>query len=319
MQQKATIEMTERARTHEMIRQLPRGEEIFLDHVGHFAADPEAASIALSRAGFFATPRSVQVNPDGKGGVTPTGTGNVTSMFASGYIEVLYKTADTALGRELDGAMARYAGVHLAAFSVSDAAAAHRRLESSGFRTRPLAHMQRPVDTEAGPDTAKFTVTRVEPGEMAEGRIQILTHHTEAAVWQPRWLTHSNGAVGLTDVVIATADAEEAAGRFARFLGRAAIDNSFGKAIRLDRGGVQLVTSGALARIMPDLPVPALPWIGVYAIVVRSIPLLCASLQRGGLSFVAGDEYVTARFPAALGIGGWVFVETPERLPWRAS
>ena len=44
-------------------RQLPLGEEIFLDHVGHFAADPEAASAALTSAGFFATPRSVQVNP----------------------------------------------------------------------------------------------------------------------------------------------------------------------------------------------------------------------------------------------------------------
>ena len=97
--------------------------------------------------------------------------------------------------------------------------AAHRRLESSGFRVRPIAHMQRPVDTEAGPDTAKFTVTRVERGEMAEGRIQILTHHTEAAVWQPRWLSHPNGATGLIDVVIATADIEEAAGRFSRFLG----------------------------------------------------------------------------------------------------
>ncbi len=100
-------------------RQLPLGEEIFLDHVGHFAADPDAASAALSSAGFAPTPRSVQVNPDGKGGVVLTGTGNVTSMFRHGYIEVLYKTADTALGRELDAAMSRYAGVHLAAFSVA--------------------------------------------------------------------------------------------------------------------------------------------------------------------------------------------------------
>src|ERR1700722_10296044 len=214
--------MVSRAHADEMTRQLPVGEGIFLDHVGHFAADPEAASTALASAGFAPTPRSVQVNPDGKGGVVLTGTGNVTSMFRRGYIEVLYKTADTALGRELDGAMARYAGVHLAAFAVADAAAAHRRLESAAFRVRPLAHMQRPVETETGPDIAKFTVTRVEPGQMTEGRIQILTHHTEAAVWQPRWLSHPNGATGLIDVVIATANVEDAAGRFSRFLGKPA-------------------------------------------------------------------------------------------------
>jgi hypothetical protein len=304
-------------------RQLPLGEEIFLDHVGHFAADPEAASAALTAAGFAPTPRSVQVNPQvsasGKGGVVLTGTGNVTSMFGRGYIEILYKTADTALGRELDGAMSRYAGVHLAAFSVADAAAARRRLESSGFRVRPLAHFERPVETEAGPDVAKFTVTRVEPGQMAEGRIQILTHHTEAAVWQPRWLSHPNGATGLIDVVIAAANVEEAAGRFSRFLGRPVTDGAFGKAIRLDRGGVELVTPEMFSRLAPDIAIPSLPFIGLYAITVRSIPALCEALRRGGVAFTARDGYVMARFPSALGIGAWIFAETPERLPWRAS
>lgn len=178
--------------------------------------------------------------------------------------------------------------------------------------------MQRPVDTQAGSDTAKFTVTRVEPGEMAEGRIQILAHHTEAAVWQPRWLTHPNGAVGLMDVVIATENVDEAAARFGRFLGRAITGNGFGKAIYLDRGGVQLVTTEALSRLLPDVAIAAPPFIGLYAIIVRSLPVLCASLQRGGLQFDAYDGYVTARFPPALGIGGWVFVDEPGRLPWRA-
>jgi hypothetical protein len=296
-------------------RQLPAGEEIFLDHVGHFAADADAASGALTSAGFFATPRSVQVGPDG----TLTGTGNVTSMFGGGYIEVLYKTADTALGRELDASIARYAGVHLAAFSVSDASAAHRRLESSGFRVRPIAPMQRPVDTAAGPDTAKFTVTRVERGEMAEGRIQILTHHTEAAVWQPRWLTHPNGATGLVDIVIASADVEEAGGRFARFLGRPATNAAYGKAFRLDRGGVQLMTVEAFATLAPGIVVPSLPFMALYAITVRSLAVLRDGLQRGGLPFDERDDHVFARFPSALGSGGWVFAETPERLPWRGS
>jgi Glyoxalase-like domain len=295
-------------------RQLPRDEEIFLDHVGHFAADADAATAALVSAGFFATPRSVQVGPDG----ALTGTGNVTAMFASGYIEVLYKTADTQLGRELDLAITRYAGVHLAAFSVSDASAAHRRLESSGFRMRPIAPMRRPVDTAAGPDTAKFTVARVERGEMAEGRIQILTHHTKAAVWQPRWLTHPNGATGLADSVIASANVDEAAARFSRFTGTPAVDNAFGKAILLDRGGVQLMTAEAFAKLAPDIAVPSLPFIGLYAITVRSLGVLCESLRGGGMPFAARDGYVFARFPSALGNGGWVFAETPDRLPWRA-
>lgn len=302
---------------HSKYRQLPQGDEIFLDHVGHFAPDPIAASAALEAAGFFATPRSVQVNPDCKGGVVLTGTGNVTSMFAAGYIEVLYKTADTALGHELDIAIARYAGVHLAAFSVSDASAAHQRLEASGFAMRPIAYMQRPVETASGPDTAKFTVTRVERAAMTEGRIQILTHHTEAAVWQPRWLTHPNGAAELIDLVIATADIDEAAGRFARFTSRPAIDSTFGKAIHLDRGDIQLMSPQAFARLAPAVAIPSLPFIGLYAIAVHSLAVLCESLRRGGVSFDVHDGFVLARFPSALGIGGWIFAETADHLPWR--
>src|SRR5262245_455767 len=96
-------------------RQLPVDDEIFLDHVGHFVRDREAASRALVHAGFAPTPVSVQVDPAG----ALTGTGNVCAMFTRGYIEVLFKTAETPLAAELDSAMARYPGVHLAAFAVA--------------------------------------------------------------------------------------------------------------------------------------------------------------------------------------------------------
>ena len=79
--------------------------------MGHFVRDPQAASDALARAGFAPTPPSVQTTPDPAGGAPrPTGTGNVTAMFSRGYIEVLFKTADTPLGHELDAALARYPG-----------------------------------------------------------------------------------------------------------------------------------------------------------------------------------------------------------------
>src|SRR5581483_5515337 len=174
----------------------PVGNEIFLDHVAHFVRDAKAAGEALVRCGFAPTPVSIQVSPDPAGGSRPTGTGNVTVMFERGYAEILFKTADTPLARELDDAIARHAGMHLAAFAVADAAASHRRLAAEGFRMRELVNMSRPVETETGPDRAAFTIARVEPGVMPEGRIQMLTHHTEHAVWQKRWLTHPNSASG---------------------------------------------------------------------------------------------------------------------------
>jgi hypothetical protein len=302
----------------EVDRRLPVGSEIFLDHVAHFVADPERASRALARAGFAPTPISIQVNPDPAGGPPrPTGTGNVTCMLERGYLEVLFRTADTPLGREFDAAIARYRGVHLAAFAVADARTTHARLAQSGFRMQPLVAMQRPVETAAGEDIAAFTIVRVASGEMPEGRIQALTHLTERTVWQPRWLTHPNGAIGLVDIVIAETDAEEAAGRFRRFLGRDAQANQFGPAFYLDRGRVQLVAAASLARLFPKLAIPDLPFMASYGIAVASLEQAIACLQAGHIAFERQAGCVIAPFPDDLGVGCWVFVENASALPWR--
>ncbi|MFD2184055.1 VOC family protein [Rhodoplanes azumiensis] len=300
----------------ECARQLPAGEQIFLDHVGHFAADRVAAGAALAQAGFAPTPPSVQVNPAPDGTATPTGTGNVTAMFSRGYVEVLFKTADTPLGRQLDTARERYPGVHLIAFAVADAAAHHERVAQAGMPMQPLVSMQRPVDTADGPDVAAFTVARLSPGVMPEGRIQMLTHHTEHTVWQPRWLTHPNGATALLDAVIAVGDTAEAAARFSRFLGRPVRDTPAGPAIALDRGRVQITTPDTLRDLIGRVP-PSLPFIGAYALVVTSLAVLKGVLTQAGLSFVERDGVVTAAFPEPLGQGAWVFVEDAAALPWR--
>jgi hypothetical protein len=230
-------------------------------------------------------------------------------MFSRGYIEVLFKTADTALGRELEAALARHAGVHLAAFAMADAAAAHRRLASAGFRMQPLVHMQRPVETGGAPGIAAFTLARLEAGQMPEGRIQILTHRTEAMVWQPRWLSHPNGAVALTDVIIAARDLEDVARRFARFTGRKAIPSPSGEIIELDRGRVQLVSAEAFARKLPDVPIPSLPFVGAYGIRVASLAVTCDMLERNGLRTRRSDNGLIVTFPEELGRGAWLFAE----------
>jgi hypothetical protein len=302
----------------EVDRRLPVGSEIFLDHVAHFAGDAEAASRALARAGFAPTPISIQVNPDPAGGPPRlTGTGNVTCMLDRGYLEVLFRTADTPLGQEFDTAMARYRGVHLAAFAVADAGATHARLAQSGFRVQPLVAMQRPVETEAGEGIAAFSVVRVAPGEMPEGRVQALTHRTERTVWQPRWLSHPNGARGLIDIVIVEPDVEDASRRFGRFLDRDACVDQFGPAFHLDRGRVQLVALPVLAKLLPQRAIPDLPFMAAYGIAVTSLEQAVACLQAGHVAFERRDGCVIAPFPDELGVGCWVFVESAAALPWR--
>jgi hypothetical protein len=298
-------------------RQLPADNEIFLDHVAHFVPASQAASEAMRRAGFAPTPISIQTNPDSNGTPIPAGTGNVTAMMTRGYIEVLFKTSDTPLTREFDENLTRHAGLHLIAFSVADAKAAGERLTVAGFRTAPLVMLRRPVGTQAGETQARFTVARVVPGEMREGRIQFLTHHTEDAVWQRRWLAHPNGANALVDVVVAVPDVDEAAARFTRFLAREAIPTHMGRGFFLERGGVQLVNATSLARLMPNVAIPSLPFIGLYALRVDSLTATEALLRSSGLSVERRDLMLAASFPNGLGTGAWFFVERADDLPWR--
>lgn len=297
-------------------RQLPLGQELFLDHVGHFVRDVGAAQDALKRAGFVPTPPSIQVNPGPGGKSAPTGTGNVTAMLRRGYIEVLFKTAATDLGRELDAAIARYPGVHLAALAAADVAREHKRLQQGGFRVRPLVDMRRAVETEAGAAEAAFTVARLQAGEMPEGRIQILTHRTEDAVWQPRWLSHPHGVTGLLGLVIAVGDVEAAAERFARFADRQMQPNDAGRVLQLDRGTIQLTDAPRFHELAPMVAVPSLPFIGAYALTVASLAALEQRLHQADIAARRDGPVLTAAFPEALGTGAWIFVEQKADLPW---
>lgn len=293
-------------------RQLPIDDEIFLDHVGHFARDAAAASAALCRAGFAPTPPSVQYNPDG----TPVGTGNVTAMFARGYIEVLFKTADTPIGREFEASLAVRGGVHLAAFSVADAERWRLRLIGADFTLRPLVQFQRPVDTVSGPDVAAFTVVRLERGAMAEGRIQMLQHRTEHTVWQPRWLKHPNGAEALIEMVVMAPDMRDAASRFARFTDRHDVAARSGRSIALDRGHIQLMPPEAFADFFPDVALPELAFVGAYALRVHSLAAAEATIRAGDIAVRRVGAALVVPFPDALGPGAWALVENRDDLPW---
>ncbi len=295
-------------------RRLPQGDEIFLDHVGHFVRNPDAAAKALARAGFAPTPVSVQVDASGQ----KTGTGNITAMLDRGYIEVLFKTADTEIGRDFDASLMLYNGVHLAALSVADAEKAHARLQAAGFKMRPLANFSRPVETDKGPGEAAFTVVRVERGEMPEGRIQILKHRTEDTVWQKRWLDHPNGALALIDIVIAVPNEVEATVRFSKFSDRAIGSNRFGSEVTLDRGRVELMTGQVFGALLREVRTPGLPFQGAYGILVRSLDATEAALRSGRLASRRLGKALVASFPDELGVGAWLFVERAADLPWRS-
>jgi hypothetical protein len=292
-----------------MPSQLPPPGAVFLDHVAHFVPEMDAAAAALELCGFRLTPFTAQANRV-DGAVVPTGTGNRCVMLRRGYVEVLTAiptvAGETDLARQLRERIGDHVGLHLAAFSSADTAAEHRRLAVLGFPTLPLVEMRRPVKTAVGSEDARFTIARVTPGSMAEGRVQFLTHHTEPLVWRPDFLDHPNGAQALTGLWIAATDPAEPAERFARFTGRPAMRDGAVTTIALDRGAVHVAAPEFLGEALGITPAGSLPCFVAAQLAVTSLAALAAHLDAAGLAYrrirlKAEGEAIAVTLPAAIG------------------
>ena len=244
--------------------QVPAAGKLNLDHVAHFVPHIDSASAALERLGFTLTPFSAQSHRLESGGpVVPAGTGNRCVMLKQGYLEFLTPTGDTPVANQMRTAIQRYVGVHLVAFGTSVPDVDHGRLAKAGFEPLTPVALQRSIETASGTDTARFTLVRVPPGAMAEGRIQFCQHHTPHLLWQPRWLDHANRAQGLAGVLLCVEDPRQAAQRYARFTGL--LPQVTGRTWRIDtaRGWLLFATPEQIARNFGFLP-PAVPWIAGY-------------------------------------------------------
>jgi hypothetical protein len=161
---------------------------------------------------------------------------------------------------------------------------------------------------------ARFTVSRIEAGVMQEGRIQMLTHHTEDAVWQQRWMGHPNGVTGLLSLLIASGAPEEAGRRFARFFGLEPQSSDGGLTFPLSRGSVH-ICAPAKANALVGAP-PGLPWLAAYGLTVADLAVVEDLVRDAELQPVRRGRAVVTPFPPALGRGFWFFVEDARDLPW---
>jgi len=288
--------------------QIPAAGELVLDHVAHFVPHVDSASSALEKLGFTLTPFSEQSHRTEPGGpLMPAGAGNRCVMLEQGYLEFLTPTGDTPVAGQLRTAIKRYTGPHLVAFGTRAPEADHARLASGGFAPLEPVALQREIGTLSGTGTARFTVVRVPPGTMPEGRIQFCRHHTPELLWQPRWMEHANGAVALNGVVLCVADPQEAARRFGRYSGLLAQVSGGVWRISTARGYLLFLDRETLLRRLDVVP-PSLPWIAGCVLRSEDIAATGDTIRGSGIPVhLLGNRRLLVMLPAA--VGGIVIFE----------
>ena len=269
-------------------RQTPEGGEIFLDHAGWYVADMDAASAAFERLGFRLTPFTAHSHAAPDGARHPSGTANRCAMLEIGYLEILTHVPDldTPLASQLRAGLGRYGGLHLIAFTCADADAEHARLTAGGFAPLPVAALRRPIAMDDGSEgETRFSVIRLAPGAMAEGRIQMLTQDTPATTWQPSLIARDNAVDALTGIIVCCADPAEAVARFARFTARAAAGSPI--SLPLDRGRLTFATPDQCRSLIPGFAAPSDPFIA--ACVMRSRDLAATARFLAGCGVAAKE------------------------------
>lgn len=301
--------------SHPADSQVPRPGTLNVDHIAHFVPHVDSASRALERLGFTLTPYSAQSHRLEPGGpLVSAGTGNRCVMLEDGYLEFLTPTGATLVANQLRAAIQRYTGVHLIAFGTATPDIEHARLAKAGFQPLAPVALERSIETTTGPGTARFTVVRVPPGTMAEGRIQYCHHHTPALLWQARWLVHANRAAGLRAVLLCVEDPQQAAQRYARYTGL--LPHVSGGTWRLDtaRGCLLFMDPPRCESRFGRAP-PTLPWIAGYVVASGNLPESRACFRSAGVAMHPLDD---ERFVVALPpeLGGLIVFEPFKARPF---
>ncbi len=282
-------------------RQTPDAGEVFLDHVGWYVPDMDEAGAAFGRLGFVLTPYTLHAHENAAGERIPSGTANRCAMLRRGYLEILTHVPEleTALAGQLRAGLDRYTGLHLIAFTCADAEIEAARLAGAGFDPLPVARLRRPVRAGDGSEAVtEFSVIRLKPGAMAEGRIQMLTQDTPDTVWQEQLIARDNAIDALVGVIVCTADPDGAASRFGRFT---AHGPEAGR-IALDRGGIEFFTPERWRELAPGASIPSDPFIAAAVLRSRDLVATCAFLEGRGVAVTEfGDGSVLVDASDAMG------------------
>jgi hypothetical protein len=194
-----------------------------LDHVVIDVRDRiDEATHCFHTLGFQLTPR----------GRHTLGSVNHLAMFATDYLELLGFAGGGAIRPEI---MRFPVGLNGLVFKTADADLVHGEAAAAGLPILPVQSFSRPVALDSGTQDARFRTTRLDPAQVAMGRVYFCEHQTPELVWRPEWQTHPNGALGIARMVVATADPQGTAGLFRGLFGDQAIS---------DRDGRQILTAG---------------------------------------------------------------------------
>lgn len=189
---------------------MPSPVQLSLDHAGAIVRDLAAGAARWEKLGFSLSPLSRQRGkmPD-REEEGPWATANRCAIFAQGYLELI-GIVDEACFNPWATFLDRREGLHLLALRVPDADLAYAEFSERSASLRaglnPPVQRARKLDVDGVERTMAFRNIFSRDEHFPEGRYIVLKHQTPAYLWQPRYLSHPNGALALESVMLCASD-----------------------------------------------------------------------------------------------------------------
>lgn len=224
-----------------------------INHAGLIAADVHEVSRRYQdELGFQLTPLSMHQGSWTPGGeVVPFGSGNRCAVFQHNYLEISVHADPTLDDRGIRVFLKRFEGLHIVCFGCADAQVVADRLAREGVATSGVIPLQRQVELPRGPRTARFDCVHVAGSLVPEGRVQAAHHHHPEYVLQPRYQEHPNGAVALTETILAVADVAHYERLYTSILGRPPVRHGPARVFALPLGRFVVVDGAEVDALLP--------------------------------------------------------------------
>lgn len=216
-----------------------------LDHLGGIVNDLAAGARRWESLGFTLSPVSRQSgrmpdrNEDG-----PWATANRCAIFKQGYLELI-GVVDPACYNPWTKFLARFEGLHLLALRVPEADSAYAELAMRTSTFNAPVQRARRLEVDGAEATMRFRNIFSRDESYPEGRYIVLEHQTPEYLWQPRYLTHPNGALALEAALVCAGDIAAQRARLETLTGATAQEGADGVLRLSPPGGGQIELHGA--------------------------------------------------------------------------
>jgi hypothetical protein len=251
-----------------------------LDHAAVMVRDLHSSAMAYKRLGFCLTPISQHSGALTSGGeVVQWGCANYCIMLQKGYLELMGVIDPNLYDNKIPEFIERYEGIHILAFGCMDCAAAANHLAEQGFGVNGIHFLARSLDTPFGERRAEFNLARLPSEEMPEGRVLAIQHLTPQYLWQDRYLTHSNGATALDEIVVCVEEPITVVKRYEKFFGKPASEKFNLWKFALRQGNFVITTPETLLTKF-DINPPTTPYAAAMKIKTQGLKTTRGVLEK---------------------------------------